>query len=791
MVVLVDRGACDFSLKIANIAFGGGVAGIIGMVNPDPPFTGSLGACPDDLCTDIPGYMISQASSTALKAIAAADGTVTIDPANTLSIVGTVVGSSSRGPTMQTNAVKPEIAAPGASVSAEAGTGTETTPFSGTSGATPMVTGSAALLLSELSDRSPAEIKSLLMNYAETDIENGAPDAPLAPIARIGGGEVRVNDAYFGSDLAAWDTESQSGALSFGFVDATEDVVLTREVTVHNYGGSGATLPIAPSFRFEDDELNGAVAVSAPANVTVPAGGDATFDVSLTIDASDLRDWVLDSGANGNNPVPLTLLEYDGYIDVGPLHLAWHVLPRLSGDVSASDDTVTIDGEFAGFPAGSVDLDNDGAGTGAIDGYSLVGTSPQLPTADPGQQLPTVDLRYAGVQTIPVPAGFCSGDDSFLLLLAVNTWERQTHANAPSTFEWDLDTDGDGEADFAVFNLDLAGDLSDGRNAAWVQDLSTNDATIFFLTDHGTNSANTTLVLCGEQIGMNADDFGTPITADLFAVDTYFTGRSTDMITGIEFSPLGERYFPVVGDDGFGSGDVPAGGSETLNVMDFGADGTNPSETGVLLFTDGARANFKAGSPQDAEAIALNVVQGPPDPPEPPDPEVVPFTDISDSKFVKDIIWAWDEGITVGCSPTLFCPDGLVTRGQMATFLSRALDLPPTSEDFFTDDEGNKHEQTINRVAEAGISFGCGGTNFCPNGLVTRAQMASFLSRGYDLSATSTDYFTDDEGNRHEANINRIRAAGITFGCGGTNFCPNGIVTRGQMAAFLHRASTP
>ena len=55
LVVLVDRGDCDFSKKISNIAFGGAVAGIIGMINDDPPFTGSLGACPDDLCSDDPG----------------------------------------------------------------------------------------------------------------------------------------------------------------------------------------------------------------------------------------------------------------------------------------------------------------------------------------------------------------------------------------------------------------------------------------------------------------------------------------------------------------------------------------------------------------------------------------------------------------------------------------------------------------------------------------------------------------------------------------------------------------
>ncbi|HEY8171024.1 MAG TPA: PQQ-dependent sugar dehydrogenase [Candidatus Limnocylindria bacterium] len=165
-----------------------------------------------------------------------------------------------------------------------------------------------------------------------------------------------------------------------------------------------------------------------------------------------------------------------------------------------------------------------------------------------------------------------------------------------------------------------------------------------------------------------------------------------------------------------------------------------------------------------------------------------PFTDVVSSKFIDDITWLAQEGITSGCGGTLFCPNGLVTRGQMATFLVRALNLPTTSTDYFTDDEGNTHENSINRLRAAGITSGCGGTRFCPDGIVTRGQMASFLVRGFDLPATGTDYFTDDEGNTHEANINRLRASAITFGCGGTNFCPNGSVTRGQMAAFLHRA---
>ncbi len=165
-----------------------------------------------------------------------------------------------------------------------------------------------------------------------------------------------------------------------------------------------------------------------------------------------------------------------------------------------------------------------------------------------------------------------------------------------------------------------------------------------------------------------------------------------------------------------------------------------------------------------------------------------PFPDIVNSQFINHITWLAGEGITAGCSATLYCPNGLVTRGQMATFLVRALGLPSTSTDFFTDDNGSVHENNINRLRAAGITAGCGGSRFCPDGLVTRGQMATFMVRAYDLPASGTNYFTDDAGLVHEPNINALRASGITAGCGGTNYCPNGIVTRGQMAAFLYRA---
>ena len=106
-------------------------------------------------------------------------------------------------------------------------------------------------------------------------------------------------------------------------------------------------------------------------------------------------------------------------------------------------------------------------------------------------------------------------------------------------------------------------------------------------------------------------------------------------------------------------------------------------------------------------------------------------------------------GITLGCDPAadnLYCPGDLVTRGQMASFLVRALELSGGT-DAFDDDDGSTHEAAINALAAAGITEGCASDKFCPSDPVTRDQMASFLARGYQLAPSATDFFDDDDGN--------------------------------------------
>ena len=165
-----------------------------------------------------------------------------------------------------------------------------------------------------------------------------------------------------------------------------------------------------------------------------------------------------------------------------------------------------------------------------------------------------------------------------------------------------------------------------------------------------------------------------------------------------------------------------------------------------------------------------------------------PYTDVADHSLIDHIMWITNEGISTGCGGGEYCPNDAVTRAEMAAFLSRALDLPATGEDFFNDDNGHPLEISINRVAAAGIASGCAANRYCPNSPVTRAQMASFLDRAFDFPATGNDYFSDDEGSTHEDAINRLRAANITGGCTATTYCPQASTTRAQMAAFLHRA---
>ncbi len=614
-IVLVDRGACNFTLKVKNVADAGGLVGIIGLVAPGDPFEGGDGG---DRPINIPGFMISQADANRLKS-GLPNTIVRFDPNSGVPLAGTMVGSSSRGPQNEsTTLIKPEIGAPGASVSAIAGTGTGEGPFGGTSGAAPMVTGSAALLLQGFGGTmstskgtasgnalglglSPVEVKALLMNNGETEVLNNALTGELAPITRIGGGEVRV-DRALSAPVVAYDRDVPSGALSFGFVDVADEVVtITKTVQIRNLDNKKHNYTVTPTFRFENDLLNGAVSVSAPTKVEVkPGNGTFTyFDVTLTINGALLRGNYMNSGSAGANPATLTLNEYDGYLvlDDGshPIHLAWHVLPRKDARV-VPDTTSLVSGAFPQV----IGLDNTGVGTAQNDAYALLAISDYLPEGGLGQQSPTPDIRAVGINTFPVNAGYCSASPSFIWAFAVNTWEPQQHLLPVSHQVW-LDTNQDGVDDFVVLNRDASGlgTITDGRQLSYVINLSTGNASAFFYAENSTNTGNTILYICGEQIGMNASNLlASNVDMDVYAQDFYYGGPG-DLVEGLTVTPLGEQFYGVPSDVPGLTYD-PTG----LAVYDFGPFPGNSPEIGLMLVTNGDRGTGnRGGATLETEAL--------------------------------------------------------------------------------------------------------------------------------------------------------------------------------------------
>jgi minor extracellular serine protease Vpr len=270
-VVLIQRGgptpatACTFATKVASASAAGAIGVVVyNNVGGDPIAMGGTG--------DIPAVMVSQEDGATIKA--ALPSTVTIDGNDPVEVLTTnadiMAGFSSRGPSDFTDNIKPDVTAPGvniySSVFDETSGDLGWAMFQGTSMATPHVAGSAALLLADNGDLTPADVKSLLGNNAERQVWADVVGGTLAGVMDRGGG--RIDLARASAATATFDPMS----LSFGISNGNRQVNETISVTVRNLSGSAKNLSIS----------GGTGAMSFPANVAVPANGTATFEVSLS-----------------------------------------------------------------------------------------------------------------------------------------------------------------------------------------------------------------------------------------------------------------------------------------------------------------------------------------------------------------------------------------------------------------------------------------------------------------------------------------------------------------------------
>ncbi len=172
------------------------------------------------------------------------------------------------------------------------------------------------------------------------------------------------------------------------------------------------------------------------------------------------------------------------------------------------------------------------------------------------------------------------------------------------------------------------------------------------------------------------------------------------------------------------------------------------------------------------------------------------FTDVNEDSTHAPAIDALSEmGLFegTGCEDG-FCPREPIKRWVVAVWLVRALggEGTTTGTSRFADvDASHWWSRYAEELADREITTGCEKEplRYCPERTVTRAQMASFLVRAFDLEHAPSAGFADTSGT-HAANIDALFAAGITTGCekAPLRYCPRKSLNRAQMATFLHRA---
>ena len=162
--------------------------------------------------------------------------------------------------------------------------------------------------------------------------------------------------------------------------------------------------------------------------------------------------------------------------------------------------------------------------------------------------------------------------------------------------------------------------------------------------------------------------------------------------------------------------------------------------------------------------------------------------DIVGTTHAASIVAVVANGIASGFSDGTFRPNADVSRAQMATFLSQALDLQPSEDAELPEDvdADSPHADAIAAIIQAGIAQGKADGSFAPHDTVSRGQMATMLTAALGLDTRAGgDVPEDAEGSVHADAIAAILENGVASGFADGSFRPHGDVSRGQMATFI------
>ena len=171
---------------------------------------------------------------------------------------------------------------------------------------------------------------------------------------------------------------------------------------------------------------------------------------------------------------------------------------------------------------------------------------------------------------------------------------------------------------------------------------------------------------------------------------------------------------------------------------------------------------------------------------------VNPFTDVKSTDYFYDaVLWAVENGVTNGTTATKFSPNMICTRAQMVTFLWRAAGSPSARGTMpFKDVARNAYYyDAVLWAWNNGVTLGTSATTFSPDMNVTRAQVVTLLYRYKGSPAvTGSIPFTDvPAGEWYYDAVRWATANEITQGTSATTFSPMDNCTRAQIVTFLYR----
>ena len=353
---------------------------------------------------------------------------------------------TSGGPRTGDSWLKPDITAPGVSIfSTGVGTGTDARINSGTSMAAPHVAGVAALV------KQAHPGWNQVQEWKAAIVNTGLPSAigGLAPYktSRAGTGLVQPVNAVKTNVIALGDTATAT--LNFGFDELNANFSKSKQIKLRNKGGSSATFNIAAT----NPQGSPHTAVPGSSSVTIPAGGEATVNVTLNVPVATAGNTDAFREVAGL----ITFTPTGGSNNDVALRVPYYLVPRaLSGINVQMQKSVTT-----GSPSTNANLSNpSGPIAGDADFYAWgFNDSNEAGTS-------AADVRAIGVQSFPDPIARRILNRR-LMVFAVNNWDRWSNSASVETDIY-IDVDQNGVDDYVLVAADQGALSGAPRNGVLV-----------------------------------------------------------------------------------------------------------------------------------------------------------------------------------------------------------------------------------------------------------------------------------------------------------------------------------